>query len=281
MLVAVHSHLQLASERDAPTAPARLDSPLAYEAATSSPAAAGITNEDKASDKGQGGLQTWQPKESIIDAYFLHSRPGWETVVFMLLPDLSTAEYREASWAATLLILCDDLSRLMREGIFWSPDNLVPEQGPPSAHNITNGGENPRWVGKLNVAARHSQTLAAFRLQNLSPQNASHVYAKNRHGRMVYNYFRGWPEANYNYIYGDKPLQVAARGAPTTTSHAHASNPPPLNNPPTLRQPRRRRQLTDVNVEAPTTNPTHTSTPRPSPQPAAASSPTSTWKLKP
>ena len=146
-------------------------------------------------------------------------------MVLLLLPGVSTREYQAVSWAATLVIRCDDVSRLMREGLFWTPNDVIPEEGhlfsPVHRKWLAKGlrhgrswiladksnGENPRWVGRLGVSTRLYETLHAFRLQNLSMENVSHVYAQNGNGQMVYNYLRCWPKNDYNYIYDDKPLQ--------------------------------------------------------------------------
>ena len=146
-------------------------------------------------------------------------------MVLLLLPGVSTQEYQAASWAATFVIRCDDVSRLMREGLFWTPDNVIPEEGhlfgPVHRSWLAKGlrhgrswiladksnGENLRWVGRLEVSARLCEIFQAFRLQTLSMENVSHVYAQNGNGQMVYNYLRCWPGKDCNYIYDDNPLE--------------------------------------------------------------------------
>jgi hypothetical protein len=46
-----------------------------------------------------------------------------------MAPNPSSEQYRAVSWAASLFVRCDDVARLMREGFFWSADNIVPEEG--------------------------------------------------------------------------------------------------------------------------------------------------------
>jgi hypothetical protein len=216
-----------------------LDAPPAYKAATSSPASSGVTNNDNPSDK----TQNQKANPSIVNTFTRYKAvAGWGTVLLLLVPGVSTQEYQEASWAATLVIRCD-VSRLMREGLFWTPDNIIPEEGhlfcPVHRKWLAKGlchgrswiladksnGENPRWVGRLEVSAHLYEMLQAFRPENLSMENVSLVYAQNGNGQMVYNYLRRWPENDYNYIYDNKPLQgwwpwPKEGGTPTTVRGA-------------------------------------------------------------
>ncbi|KAK4100080.1 hypothetical protein N658DRAFT_497794 [Parathielavia hyrcaniae] len=122
-----------------------------------------------------------------------------------MVPEPSTVDYQRKAWAASLVIRCDDVARLMREGFFWSPDNVVPEEGhifgAKDARWLVMGytigrawiltdksqpaGKPPRWVGKLELYANPLDILPTFRLQNLSVRNVCDAVARNGRGQGV------------------------------------------------------------------------------------------------
>jgi hypothetical protein len=58
-----------------------------------------------------------------------------------MVPDPRMPDYGTAPWAAILSVKCQDMPRLMRDGFFWSADNVVPEEGcMPTTR--------PEWVAK-------------------------------------------------------------------------------------------------------------------------------------
>ena len=152
------------------------------------------------------------------------------TAAFQMVPDRWAPRIRESvPWQASLTVRCLDVSRLMDEGFFWSVDNLVHEEGCilPATHpawvktgfshmrtwaltdksECKGGNVPPQWVAYLEVPAHAVETLAAFRLQNLTVANVWKANAWDVHGNNIYNYDVYHPAQNYNCIHDDKALQ--------------------------------------------------------------------------
>lgn len=126
-------------------------------------------------------------------------------------------------WVAFPGVEREDVPRLMREGFFWSAENVLPAGGYMSkpgpdftalgfCHERTwaiaekpyDGA--PQWRGKVKVMSHLLETLINFRIQDLSVKNVF-IYAWNGAGRQTYNYDYEDPIHNYNCIYDNKPLK--------------------------------------------------------------------------
>lgn len=183
---------------------------------TSMPSGATTIKESDAPSVHQGFSCTF-------DKYDRHDQ-GWGKIDIRMLPTLGTSE-REP-WAAVLEVKCRDVPRLMREGFFWSAENVLPEEGhisPESRHHWTalgclykrtwiladksNDGQTPRWVGRLEVTSPLLEVLSGFRTQHLSRNNICAATAWNALEQSIYNYDHQFPSDNYNCIYDDKPLK--------------------------------------------------------------------------
>ncbi|KAK3300677.1 uncharacterized protein B0H64DRAFT_428690 [Chaetomium fimeti] len=153
------------------------------------------------------------------------AKPGPGFIEMRMTP----AEWTDKPWVAFLVIGCEDVPRLMREGFFWSTENVVPEEGYIS-DNIRKECEGlgcrhkrtwiiadkandkaPQWKGRLEVTSPLLATLAAFRVKDLSRKNVYASYAWNWAGKLIYNYDYRYPKHNFNCIYDDEPLKVARR----------------------------------------------------------------------
>jgi hypothetical protein len=136
--------------------------------------------------------------------------------------------WEAAPWEATLTVRCPDVPRLMREGLFWSVDNIVPEEGfiqaaPPHSkasgysHVRTwiltdkpesrGGHGTPEWVACLEVFATAIEALTGLRPQNLTRAHIWKANAWDVHRRLIYNYDSYAPAQNYNCVYDDTPLR--------------------------------------------------------------------------
>lgn len=123
---------------------------------------------------------------------------------------------------------CDDVPRLMREGFFWSANNILREEGyfgHSLRHEWTTKGyrhvrtwiladrpsggesENPRWVGRLEVVSASLELLSGFRVDKLSSKNVCGADAWDARDHAIYHYKRNAPGDNYNSIYDDRPLR--------------------------------------------------------------------------
>ena len=159
---------------------------------------------------------------SLLDKYRLFSMP-YGQIAFHMVPDPCATGSRTARWEAFFAAKCLDVPHLMREGFFWSADNLVPEEGrmgylpdpewtDKGFHKmrtwiLTDKSENPQWAARLQVFAPDLKTLSAFRLQMLTKQNISTANAWDVRDDVVYNYDHYRPGQNFNCIYDDRPLK--------------------------------------------------------------------------
>jgi hypothetical protein len=113
----------------------------------------------------------------------------------------------------------------MREGFFWSTENILPEEGcmvhPTPWYWSDMGfhyarmwiladrcnGEDPQWEAQLDVITPFFEILPRFQVDGLSGDNVWMAHEWNSLQQAVYHYDYDWPSYNYNCIYGDKPLQ--------------------------------------------------------------------------
>lgn len=166
----------------------------------------------------------WNTFDRYIDSY-RGSGSGWGTVALRMVPDRNAPDYRAAEWAACLTIRCEHVARLMDEGLHWSADNLLPEEG-SMCHSLNKtwtakgfrharvwgladkapDRTTPRWVARLEIVSPFLDVLAAFRLLDLSPANVCSANAWDPQQKLVYSYNCRTPGMNYNCIHDDKPL---------------------------------------------------------------------------
>jgi hypothetical protein len=113
----------------------------------------------------------------------------------------------------------------MREGFFWSAENILPEEGYMS-HSTTpawsdlgfhhtrvwgladkSNGETPLWVAQLEVLSHSVSIPSDFQVHNLSRENVHRSQAWNAERQLVYHFESCSPRDSYNCIYDDMPLQ--------------------------------------------------------------------------
>ncbi|KAK4152177.1 hypothetical protein C8A00DRAFT_35146 [Chaetomidium leptoderma] len=151
---------------------------------------------------------------------------GWGALVFeMALNPRHHSGYSGLPWAAGLVVKCRDVPRLMREGFFWSAENILPEEGYMSHSTIPawsnigfdhervwsladkSNGETPLWVAQLEVLSHSVTILSGFQVHNLSRKNVHRAHAWNAEKQLVYRFEYHSPRDCYNCIYDDMPLQ--------------------------------------------------------------------------
>ncbi|EAQ85376.1 predicted protein [Chaetomium globosum CBS 148.51] len=135
-----------------------------------------------------------QPERSqIFRKYFSAESSegqGWAVLCLRMTPDPGARCYKKAPWAALLEVRTADMPRLMRDGFFWSAENILPEEGHVSRetsplwadfgfyHKRTwvladrSNDEVPRWVGCLHILTPSFEILPSFQVQQLKPENA-------------------------------------------------------------------------------------------------------------
>jgi hypothetical protein len=113
----------------------------------------------------------------------------------------------------------------MREGFFWSAENILPEEGYMSHSTIPgwsdigfhhkrawsltdkSNGETPLWVAQLEVLSHSVTILSGFLVHNLSRENVHNAHAWNAESQLVYHFESQSPRDCYNCIYDDMSLQ--------------------------------------------------------------------------
>ncbi len=152
---------------------------------------------------------------------------GWGALILEMVPCLkeNESDFTGLPWAAGLIVKCRDVPRLMREGFFWTAENILPEEGymshsTPSewsdigfdhkrvwslAHK--SNGETPLWLAQLEVLSHSVPVLSGFQVQILSRENVHRAHAWNEDQQPVYHFDNHSPSNSYNCIYDDMPLQ--------------------------------------------------------------------------
>jgi hypothetical protein len=210
-------------------APDDCDTLPCYESLGDLPPAAAPTPPEPTDDsKGSDRASAQQGHScTLMSEYFDQYDQGFEFKMAPIHPtlNLDILDSPTRYWVAILCVKTRDVPRLMREGFFWSTENVVPEEGYMSSetrrewtdqglrHRRTwmladkSNDEAPRWVGRLDVISLSRRILPGFRLQNLSRGNVYAARAWIAH-RQIYNWDCRWAdEYNYNCIYDDTPLR--------------------------------------------------------------------------
>ncbi|KAK3291120.1 uncharacterized protein B0H64DRAFT_42743 [Chaetomium fimeti] len=202
-----------------------------YESLTDPPAATGSTPPGTTGSydaKRSGRELVRQGRSGIFNKYLSEGSDegqGWAVLSMRMVPDPGAPCYGKAPWAALLEVKTADMPRLMREGFFWSAENIIPEEGYFSRetkpgwvqfgfhHKRTwiladkSNDKTLRWVGFLEVFAHSLEILPSFRVQNLTRENVYTASALNGLGQLIYHYTYQCPQKSFNCIYDDKPLQ--------------------------------------------------------------------------
>ncbi|KAI1827297.1 hypothetical protein F4861DRAFT_402774 [Xylaria intraflava] len=145
-----------------------------------------------------------------------------ETIKFVFCSDPSR-KLQNQEWKAMLFVKCSDVPLLMREGFYWSSDNVVSEDGYMRRNKdaqSNNGRESgvryyflrdlqqpQRWTAMIEVFATEYKRLCRFDLSELSQEKMYCALAMSQLGDHIYQYCAGQPQYCYNAIYNDTPLE--------------------------------------------------------------------------
>lgn len=183
--------------------------------------------------RGKGSTETSKGTNSLVrqehsgiyNTYFRDDDDeGWEILALKMVPDPTARLYKKAPWTAVLEVKTTDIPRLMREGFFWSAENVVPEAGFMSSETrpawiefgfvhkrtwvlVDKSNPSPTWVGRLDVSTPSYEILPSFQVQSLTSTNVYEAIACNAVGDIIYDYNYRLPKRNFNCIYDNKPLQ--------------------------------------------------------------------------
>lgn len=142
-----------------------------------------------------------------------------------LLPDVSLVNRWDLPWVGVIRVFTDNLPQVMREGFFWTPEDIREEENyivtreqyvrqsnnDPwfenyRAYHIKDRRFISRWSAVLYVLSDSFPTLAKFDVRTLSTWNIVYATGLNATGHKVYDFDRSNPDNNMNAIYGDMPL---------------------------------------------------------------------------
>lgn len=116
------------------------DTPPAYESVESlAPATASTPTKATDGPKESGRPSVQQGLSNTFDRYGKFDQ-GWGILQLRMVPNPGARDYRKAPWLAILNVKSEDVPRLMRDGFFWSAENVLPEEG--SMSRVT----SPEWA---------------------------------------------------------------------------------------------------------------------------------------
>ncbi|CAH0047130.1 unnamed protein product [Clonostachys solani] len=136
-------------------------------------------------------------------------------------------QQKGAQWRAVMKIWTCNTPRLMRQGVYWGPDDVNEVTGfvrlddnrlsrawgwggrwkHMRAYNIQPPGDKVEWHGSLYVFTQEAATLARFDLSCITPETAVKMSADNWQKRLVYLADRRRPDLSFNTIFGSMPLK--------------------------------------------------------------------------
>ncbi|SPN98383.1 uncharacterized protein DNG_01428 [Cephalotrichum gorgonifer] len=154
--------------------------------------------------------------------------PDWQ-LKMMILPSTDylaeTAYENGLDWVAILIVRATDLPALMKRGFHVSKDNVQKGKGffklgsdvPTRAQSLgllhtrryvlAAGALQPGWSAAMTVYARSIRDLSEFRAENPTAGNVAAAVGYNERNEIVYNYSSTNPEANFNAVYDDMPME--------------------------------------------------------------------------
>ncbi|KAI0850647.1 hypothetical protein F5Y00DRAFT_268384, partial [Daldinia vernicosa] len=171
------------------------------------------------------------PPATNGESYF--ENKATSNIVFYFSPD-ATKPYETQLWCGQINIKCDNVPQLMLEGLHWTTDNVLWEEGyvadlfetsavyihPDTLEDLFKAGrtmgrhyflqdmqqEPPRWIAHLQIHAEFYETLAGFKLGELSIENVRSVFAWGGRRECIYSWTKEEPWDAYNAIYDDMPM---------------------------------------------------------------------------
>lgn len=143
----------------------------------------------------------------------------------------------QPAWRAILLVRARNIARLMCDGFYWGPQNLVPagegielhmEKPSPlltrrfdqpwgrdfsakewchkRTYALTDLGTDPEWRGSLHVWGKKPSTVINFDVRDITMDSTRWATAEDPYGVVVYD-TRNGPDASFNLVFGQRPLE--------------------------------------------------------------------------
>ncbi len=151
---------------------------------------------------------------------------GWATAVFRLVPTEPTLN-NVPVWAAKMVVRCENLEEMMRDGFSWNYENNVLPAETSIRHDLAPCWYNkgfrfittwilvdhlnpgaPRWYARLEVmTADYADLCASFNIHRLSWENICGASAYTDYAVPVYHFDRHDADKNYGDMFGEyKPV---------------------------------------------------------------------------
>ncbi|KAF9875925.1 hypothetical protein CkaCkLH20_06371 [Colletotrichum karsti] len=145
-------------------------------------------------------------------------------VVFTFFDKIEAIDglWPDAQWEARLMVQAKDISKLMKEGFYVSPDNeltncscvILNAKCSPTmfkknwVHLRRYILQDPKagWTAHLFIGAQEISALAGFRLRDLTTDRIARGAAWNSEGLLVYNYNAYKIEDSFNTAHEDLAL---------------------------------------------------------------------------
>jgi hypothetical protein len=170
---------------------------------------------DDTSSIHESSMEEVKPPGPATNGRFYYKDERIQSVMFDFRPDPPGLSL-DHQWAALLSIKCDDVPRLMRDGFFWSEDNLIPEEGYIDysvkgryyrRHYFLEDKKKRRlWIANIIVKAPSVEAIFRFDLGQLSIENMQKAGAISQNGYAIYGYHYNFPSLCFNAIYDNMEL---------------------------------------------------------------------------
>lgn len=164
------------------------------------------------------GTATQLDGTTAAQAQVSYAAKDYQITIKFTAPDRVTHPRLDSpkDWLLCMEFRCCDLLRIMKEGLYWTTSNVVPEGGWLGATAGSEAKIYPwkrvwelrefpeldesqcRWVAKAALYAHSWEPLADFRLHTLRRENVRSVEALNKIGGTVFLYNREPGDYNYN-----------------------------------------------------------------------------------
>ncbi|KAI2623086.1 hypothetical protein GGR54DRAFT_596552 [Hypoxylon sp. NC1633] len=185
---------------------------------------------DKATKQNATALQIKPTPGPARNGRVYNDVPGESSVIFWFeSKPTCSMDKQYKPWFGQMDVKCSDVPLLMREGFYWTTENVIREDGYidnilPERALLNLGKPNnpctmtrvwtlqdlqqpPRWTACLQVHAPGIEVLTGIRLENWTVDMVRSAYAWGLAKKLIYQYDVAKPRLSFNSIYDDTPLK--------------------------------------------------------------------------
>ncbi|KAI2606334.1 uncharacterized protein GGS25DRAFT_523999 [Hypoxylon fragiforme] len=175
-----------------------------------------------ADDQSESAVETEPSTVSAGNGKIYLDAPEKVSISFGIMPSDGR------SWVGKMDVKCDDVPQMMREGFYWSVENVIKEEGvvdnyTSPAYSSSNKPKPPcratrrwilqdmqrprRWIAYLEVHALTLDIVSNIRLDSWHPNMVVSCSAWGHLDNLVYQFEARAPEDGFNTIYDDLMLR--------------------------------------------------------------------------